>query len=606
MRQSRGSRKTLALSALLLAFCVGVLGLAPGAGAAEDPLKMVPDNCLFCVRINNPDAAMGQVDLFLTGLLPMGVSMMAKGQIAQVLGSPQAAGLNMSGTLVLFGPLPGGDGPDPTRIGILIPVSDYQQFVGGNANVTEPDAMGISKIGPAGNQMLVAAQAGQYALASTPGNEQALVDAAKSLSGATAGLAGSLEATELKRAQSAPVWAYANVQLASQMFGSMIQGKIQEAKQGFKEMQGQGAPPMMANMGSVMDMYAGLLDTLMKETKFVSLTLEPSATTLRVALLAAAVPGTDMAKMLTPGTAAKSSEQYLGYLQNGAMMNFIVRGDQSSMHELGTRYLELISALGGEAGSEEEMQKLKAVATDMMDAMGGPVAFSMLAEPKVKPPFAMKYIMAVKDEAKFRNNMEKMTELMTAGGLASFYKQMGMDMSFEMTRKSDTHKGVAIDSVKFGIKPTDTQSAEAQMVAGMYGEGFDGRLALVDGVCVQAVGGDPNRAIRELIDQVKAGGPKQVASEVQTAMQLIPGADKADFFATYNYLRLLQMVTAMMPMPIPSAAMPTQSNVAMAGTVGDNSLKVEVAVPKQHVLEVMMVFMQMQQQKMQGQQQGQM
>jgi hypothetical protein len=591
---------------MLLTFCVGGLGFSLTARAADDPLKLVPENTLFCVRVNNPDAAMGQVDPFLTGLLPMGVSMMAKAQIAQVLGSPQAAGLNMSGTLVLFSPLPGGDGFDPTRIGLLIPVSDYQQFVSGNANVSEPDAVGISKIGPAGNQMLVATQAGQYALASTPGNEQALADAAKSLSGAASGLAESLGATELKRAQTAPVWAYANVQLAGQMFGPMIQGKIQEAKQGFKEMQGQGAPPMMGNMDSIMDMYAGLLDTLMKETKFISLTLEPSASTIRAALVAAAVPGTDMAKMLTPGTVAKSSEQYLGYLQNGAMMNFVLRADQSAMHEFGLRYFELISALGGEGTSEEQMQKLKAAAIDMMDAMGGPVVFSMSAEPKAKPPFAMKYVMAVKDAKKFRDNMEKITELMTAGGLASFYKQMGMDMSFEVTRESDTYKGVAIDSIKFGIKATDSQSAEGQMIANMYGEGFDGRLALLDGVCVQAVGGDADKAIRALIDQVKASGPKQVPSEVQNAMQLIPGAEKADFFATYNYLRLLQMVTAMMPMPIPTTPMPTQSNVAMAGTVGDNSLKVEVAVPKQHVLEVMTVFMQMQQQKMQGQGPGQM
>jgi hypothetical protein len=558
------------------------------------------------VRINNPDAAMGQVDLFLTGLLPMGVSMMAKAQLAQVLGSPQAAGMNMAGTFVVFGPLPGGDAPDPTRIGLLIPVGDYQQFVSGNANVSEPDTLGISKIGPAGNQMLVATQAGQYALASTPGNEQALADAAKSLSGAASGLAGSLGATELKRAQTAPAWAYANVQLAGQMFGPMIQGKIQEAKQGFKEMQGQGAPPMMGNMDSIMDMYAGLLDTLMKETKFISLTLEPSASTIRAALVAAAVPGTDMAKMFTPGAAAQTNGKYVGYLQDGAMMNLAIRADQSAMHEFGMRYFELISALGGEAASKEEMQKLTAAATNMMDAMGGPVAFSMSVEPKAKPPFAMKYVMAVKDQKKFYDSMEKVTELMTTGALASFYKQMGMDMSYEMTRKTDTYKDVAIDSIKFGMKAADTQSAEGQMITNMYGEGFDGRLALVDGVCVQAVGGDPDKGIRELIDQVKADGPQQVPSEVQTAMQLIPGADKADFFATYNYLRLLQMVTAMMPMPIPSADMPTQSNVAMAGTVGDNSLKVEIAVPKQHVLEVMMVFMQMQQQKMQSQGPGQM
>ena len=604
MRQSRGSRKTLALSVLLLAFCVGEFGLAPGAQAAEDPLKMVPGNSLFCVRINNPDAALGQVDLFLTGLLPMQVSMMAKGQIAQVLGSPEAKGLNMAGSFVLFGPLPGGAGPDPTRIGILIPVSDYQQFVGGNPNVSEPNEMGISKISVGGGPILATVPFGPYALASTPGNEQALADMKKAAAGTTANLAGNLDAAELKRAQTAPVWAYANVQLAGQMFGPMVQAKIQEAKQGFEEMKEQGGP-MMGNLGGVMDMYAGLIDTLMKETKSVSLSLEPSATSIRAALVATAMPGTGMAKMLAGGGAAGQGPDLRGYMQDGAMMNFQLRADHPAMREFGVEYMNLISSLTGGDIPPEEAQKLKTLTTNMMDAMGGPIVLSMAANPKTKPPFAMKYVLAVKDEKKFYDSMEQMTGWMTAGGLAQFYKQMGLEISYAMTRKSDTYQGVAIDSIKFSMKSTDTESPQGQMIAGMYGEGFEGRLALVNGLCVQAIGGDCDKAIRELIDQVKAGGPKQTSSEVQTAMQLIPGADKADFFATYNYLRLMQMVTAMMPMPVPQTNIPTQSNIAMAGTVGGGSFKLELAVPKQHVLEVMMVFMQMQQQKMQ-QNQGQM
>jgi len=597
MRQPRGSRKTLALSVLLLALGVGEFGLAPGVQAAEDPLKMVPGNSLFCVRINNPDAALGQVDLFLTGLLPMQISMMAKGQIAQVLGSPEAKGLNMGGSMVLFGPLPGGAGPDPTRIGMLIPVSDYQQFVGGNPNVSEPDAMGISKISVSGGPILATVPFGPYALASTPGNEQALADMKKAAAGTTANLAGSLDATELKRAQTAPVWAYANVQLAGQMFGPMVQAKIQEAKQGFEEMKAQGGP-MMGNLGGVMDVYAGLADTLMKETKYVSLSLEPSAGSIRAALVATAMPGTSMAKMLAGGAAGQGAD-LRGYMQDGAMMNFQIRADHPAMREFSVEYMNLISSLTGGDIPPEEAQKLKTLTTNMMDAMGGPIVLSMTANPKTKPPFAMKYVLAVKDKEKFYDSMEQMTGWMTAGGLAQFYKEMGLEMSYAMTRKSDTYQGVAIDTVKFSMKSTDTESPQGQMIASMYGEGFEGRLALVNNLCVQAIGGDCDKAIRELIDQVKAGGPKQTSSEVQAAMGLIPGAEKADFFATYNYLRLMQMVTAMMPMPIPQTNIPTQSNMAMAGTVGGGSFKLELAVPKQHVLEVMMVFMQMQQQKMQ-------
>jgi len=115
MTQSRRLKKTLVLSALC------VLGLAMASPAA-DPMTMVPSGSLFCVRINNLDGALGQIDMFLTGLLPFGVSMPVKAQLGQFLGSTQPQGVNMAGGFVLFGPLPGGD-PDPSRIGLLVPVS---------------------------------------------------------------------------------------------------------------------------------------------------------------------------------------------------------------------------------------------------------------------------------------------------------------------------------------------------------------------------------------------------------------------------------------------------------------------------------------------------
>ncbi len=79
----------------------------------------------------------------------------------------------------------------------------------------------------------------------------------------------------------------------------MIQAKIQEAKQTMEQMQSQGqAPPMAGNMGAMMDMYSGLLNTLMQETQSASLSLDPSATALRLELAVAAVPQTEMAKVL--------------------------------------------------------------------------------------------------------------------------------------------------------------------------------------------------------------------------------------------------------------------------------------------------------------------
>ncbi len=203
MMQLKRTQNRVLLCALGLAMLAGdVLGAAQPA--ASDPLQLVPAESLFCVRINKLNMTMGQMDQFLTGLAPFGVSMLVQSQIAQLLGSPDPNGVIMSGDFALFGPLPGGDAPDPSRIGILVPVSDYQKFAKGNPNVTAPDAGGLSLIGPEGEQMLVAAGVGSYALVTTAGNRQALTEVKTWIPRGATSLAQRLAADEVKRAQSSP------------------------------------------------------------------------------------------------------------------------------------------------------------------------------------------------------------------------------------------------------------------------------------------------------------------------------------------------------------------------------------------------------------------
>ena len=581
-------KRTLMVSALLLVFCAAGLGLVQPAHAA-DPADLVPKDCLFCVRINNLDNALGQVDMFLTGLFPMGISMMAKMQLGQVLNNGQPQGLDTSGGFAIFAPVPGAS--DPTAIGILAPVSSYEAFVS-NANVSTADAQGISKIGPPGSPMLAARKLGDYALLSPIDTAQDLANAAKP----AAALSADLDAAESKRATTAPVWAYGNIQMAGKMFGPMIQAQLGQMKEMMAGMQEDN--PQAAASANVMDMYSSILNTLMNEAKYSSLALTPSGDKINLSLVTAGMPDSKMAQMLQAGPAAPNTK-LAGYLDGNACINFLGK-DTPFFQSINDMYInEMLPKMMGGAADDAQMQEFKTLAKSAMDAFGGAVAMSMISDAKNKPPFAIKYVAELKDAAKFSQLLDQATKSLASGPLAEFYEGMGMKMSLDVKRKAETYKGVAIDTIKFNLTSTNADAPEAQAMQKIYGDGLNVHLAATDGVLVYALAQDPGTAVRGLIDKVKGGGG-QASGELQSAMKLIPGAEKADLFMTLNALRLMQFVGAVapMPLPIPEGELATQSNIAMATRAADGKMTFELAVPKQHVLEIMGVVMQMQQQGM--------
>ena len=90
---------------------------------------------------------------------------------------------------------------------------------------------------------------------------------------------------------------------------------------------------------------------------------------------------------------------------------------------------------------------------------------------------------------------------------------------------------------------------------------------------------------------------------MQKAMAVIPDADKADIIFTYNYLRLFKAMSAMMPVEMPQINIPSKSNLVFAARVEKGALGLDVAVPKEHLQEIMMMFQMMMQMQMQRQMQ---
>ncbi|MCH8119146.1 MAG: hypothetical protein IIC00_05390, partial [Planctomycetes bacterium] len=619
MFNSKRSRNATAVALLvLLVLATGLQAESSARPAGDQLLKMIPAESLFCIRVNHFEYTLSQIDQFLAGVspMPMGISILARMQFAKVLGSPELNGVNMNGSFAVFGVIVPGEQTQTNPvsnvfIGGLVPVTDYKQFISGNPNCSQPDEKGVSKITSNGTPTMLVTQVGNYALISQANDYEKLMTYKKlqgiatSASAESAPLASTLDAAEMKLAMTEPIWAYGNVQQASKTFGAMLFGKMEEFKTNMENIKTKdpNTPPMM-NIENIINMYVSVFETLMKETQYLSIAINPKPNVLNITKTISAVPGTDMANMFVADASAAQENKLLGYLENGAMMNFGFKINTPFWKQFNIKSIDLLSTIAGENINAEDITKMKALAANVIDCLDGPVVCSASIDTKNKPPFVAKYVIAVKDKEKFNRLIEEAIQMLNTSGIMDFYKDMGIETGFTIQRGVDRYKDVSIDSAKFTMKFTDANSPQGQMINAMYGGGFDYRWGMVDGLWVCTIGGNANLAIHELIDQVKTSGPKQIGNEMKAALALLPEADKADFVVTYNFLRVFKMMTAMIPMPMPQMDIPTRSNIVFAGKAGNGKMVVNIALPKEHLTEIMAAFQTMQQQIMQQKQPG--
>jgi len=585
------SIKTVTLTVLTILVFVGALWAdsTPKKPARDPLLGMIPSESLFCVRVNNLKGTLGSMEGFAEGLVPLPF------KLTGFLEGQEWKDVNTDGDFALFGMVLQSDSANANPladlfVGALLPVSDYNKVIRGNPDISKPDENGISKAGDHGPLIT---RVGRYALVCQRRDYDKLVKV-KSMAGPRKrGLRSVLDAPEIRRAANEPIWAYANIQLVGKTFGPLVMGKLEEVKKMFEQMDKTQRGPM-ENPGVIMDMYAEVLKVLADEVQYVSVALSPTADVLNVTKTVAARDGTELADAFVATGRKGWPNKLLGYLEDGAIMNFACRINAPFLENTYLRSLDLISWLGG-GMSEEDITKLKAMMVDELAAMGENLAFSFLAEDK-KPPFAFKYVVQISDEKKFNKALNEQIEMMNSGAFTDIYKNLGMKINMEIKRGAAKYGDVSIDSAKLKFQSTEPDSQQGKMIEAMYGDGFDYRWALVAGHAVYAVGGDVDTQIRALIDQVKAGGPKKLGTEMKSALALLEGRGRTDFVGTFNYVRMLKMAAAMtQSLAMPGAGMPriditSKSNVAFAGNVRNGKLTARAALPKEHLKELVAVF----------------
>ncbi len=583
--------------------CVLILMIAAsgqGAVRSDKLLELTPEDALFCIRINDLDATLRAVDDYAEGLSKgqMKVEQLVTSQLGAMIGDPNLVSIDVSGDFAVFG-LPLHENPIPALV-VVLPVKDYAALIGSSPVFGEPDEEGISKITSKalGLSGLVSmpAPGNKFAMITTAKQSDALLFIKNDLSGKT--LARTLDDDECKKAAGSPIWAWANMPAVSRQYGTMAQDGLESVKKTLQAMP-QKQP---VNPETFIDMYLDMLEALLTETRYLSLSMTPTAEVCRFDVTYAALADTEMGKMLVK-TRYLRRNRLMGYLQNGAAMNFAGKINKRFLQGYYNMAIDLL--IPDDPAVAADKEKGKTLTAKMVETYGQNMVGSMTIDADDTPPFAYTYIVELKDPKGFNRIFDEYV-LFWNRTMDGFFEKMGMKMAFSINRNMESYKGVDIDSAFLSMKFTDPNiPAEAtEMIDKMYGDGFTYKFATIDKLFLCAVGSGAEAKIRSLIDQAKTGGPTGMQSEAAAAMKYFDDADSAEMFGTYNYIRLFKMMGPYMPTADPNGAempswefdVPTSSNLAFAGNIEDAKATFSIALPKKHLMELQAAFEQFQKQ----------
>jgi len=564
-------------------------------------LQILPAETLFCVKVNNLDSTCTAVNEYLKGVAPESFDVKDEvlSKLAEMLGSKRPRGVNVKGTFAIFGVNLSSKESEVNPfanlfVGALVQVRNYDNFVSRNSNVGEADDEGISKITVDGHEEAIVTKKGRFAVMCPHRSRDKLIRFKKMRIDRKRGLGALLDESEKELLRASPIWLYGNVQQVSKQFAPMLFAQLEAMKGLLKMTQEQGKTAMVVDPAAIVDFYIEIFEMLLKGTDRLSIGIVPTAEKCTFKLQCKAVDGTLLAQLLVAPEGGDLIE-LIGYLENGAFANVITKVDRKGMKLGYMKMIDLAADISPDAIGKAETDKLKKLTAKFINAIGDCIAISMKPGDEKSGPFSLKYVIQVKDEQAFKEVIEEELKMIDEGMFDKIYKGFGLDIHLEIGRETATYRGVEIGSAKLSFKMGDEDLPGAEMIDKIWGEGLQYRWALLDGYCTYAFGGDSNKIVRNLIDQVKAGGPDELASEIETAIDIFEADDEEDdeeydFGGTVNFVRMLNMTSGFVAASggpqIKPLNMLTKSNIVFAGRSRDGELFVETVLPKQHLLEI--------------------
>ncbi|MHC4478113.1 MAG: hypothetical protein ACYTEL_20940 [Planctomycetota bacterium] len=580
-----------------------VYSSGPSEQAGDQLLQLVPAESLLCLCVNNFDYAFGMLDQFLVGAspLPAGTSLAARMLLAGTLGDPSLSGIDTEGNFAVFA-LPTQDAPtEDMYVAALLPVPDYAKFLADNANCGRPDTNGVSIIKSGGaidpNKTTLVMHLSGYALVGSANAYDELVAAAKSVSADSTDLRNSLNAHQIKAATATPFWAYANLQRISEQFGPLLTEQLDKTKTKIdarKEILGPAAIGI--------NMWLDWLRIVLEEMKVASLSIRPQPHICNADISFAALPRTYMARMFVGDSTTPSENEFLGYLQNGAILNLAMKMNRPFWEEWSMSNFDLISLLSQSGLGEATAAKLEDLVSEGLAAAGKGGAISFSFDNPAESLFSARHLVEVKDAQKWNRAAQGVMDLWNTAGLAETFRNLGIESSFELQHGVDDHNGIPIDGARLLVKATDPNSDYGKIIDEIYAGGFDYRWATVDRLWVSVLSCDcydaKPESIHKLIDEVRAGPAEKMSSEVQAAVGMLAQPAESDFVGTFNFVRYLNMLATIMEgrtppsgaISLPKIDIETGSNLAFAGTADGGKVTLEIALPKEHLMEIKAVL----------------
>jgi hypothetical protein len=598
MVNSKRFRDAVTTVFLVLVLCGVLFGASSSKRGSKRLLRMVPAKSLFCVCINNLENTIEEVNEFLKDVAPPSFDAKTKvlAKLGKLLGDENLSGVNTKGHFAMFGvevqDTPAGRHPMSNMfMGALVPIRNFDRFIAGNPNCSEPDDEGISTITVDGQPRAIATNFRRFVIFCPPNAREKLIQIKEMMGQTQNSLFRALDIGEKEMAATSPIWFYANAKQGSKLVQPILFGGLEKMKAQLQKAKEKGED-MPMDPASIVGFYSGILKMLLGGTEHITVGISPASEICNVNVSVKPMPGSEF-ETIVGNPADGSFENLLGYLDDGAWMNIASKIDRKSMNASYMKLFDLMGEMTKEGIPEKQLNKLKKLTTKMINVMGDSLAMSFgLGEESSL--FEIKYVIEVGNRKAFEKVINKQLRMMEKGIFNKLYKGFGIEMNFEVEQDTDTYQDIKIDAAKLTFKMGDEDNPQNQMLQQIWGDGLDYRWGFVDNYCIYSIGENADNKIRELIDQVKSGHPKEIGSEMKAALNMIPKSKQAEAVGTFNYVRILNMIPKMMPMTekenLSQLKVASESNIAFASGIDNGNITMQMAMPKKHLLEIKSAF----------------